>query len=99
MLWVQYFAKTDRMGVVEKLSYDGNLSKQMPLEPSYICFFFCANLNVITHTRNEKKFSPNYLLFDDTLTQHLVYAIKMAGVILYRLVKHHGVSETFIFCH
>ena len=40
MLWVQYFAKTDRMGVVEKLSYDGNLSKQMPLEPSYICFFF-----------------------------------------------------------
>ena len=40
MLWVQYFAKTDRMGVVEKLSYDGNLSKQMPSEPSYICFFF-----------------------------------------------------------
>ena len=40
MLWVQYFAKTDRMGVVEKLSYDGNLSKQMPWEPSYICFFF-----------------------------------------------------------
>ena len=39
MLWVQYFAKTDRMGVVEKLSYDGNLSKQMPLEPSYINFF------------------------------------------------------------
>ena len=44
MLGVQYFAKTDRMGVVEKLSYDGNLSKQMPLEPSYICFFFFAQI-------------------------------------------------------
>ena len=50
--------KLDRKDVVEQLSYDGNLSKQMPLEPSYILFFFCANLNVITHTRNEKNFSP-----------------------------------------
>ena len=48
--------KLDRRDVVEQLSYDGNLSKQMPLEPSYIrTFFFCANLNVITLTRNEKK--------------------------------------------
>ena len=47
----------------------------------------------------KKSFHRPYLLFDDTLTQHLVYAIKMAGVILYRLVKHHGVSETFIFCY
>ena len=53
--------KLDHKDVVEQLSYDGNLSKQMPLEPSYILFFFaffCANLNVITHTGNEKNFSP-----------------------------------------
>ena len=40
MLWVQYFAKTDRMGVVEKLSYDGNLSKQMPESRLTSVFFF-----------------------------------------------------------
>ena len=53
--------KLDHKDVVEQLSYDGNLSKQMPLEPSYILFFFvffCANLNVITHTGNENNFSP-----------------------------------------
>ena len=32
--------KLDRRDVVEQLSYDGNLSKQMPLEPSYIRIFF-----------------------------------------------------------
>ena len=60
--------KLDRRGVVEQLSYDGNLSKQIPLEPSYIRIFFsfCANLNVITLTRNEKKyiFHRPYLLCD-----------------------------------
>ena len=59
--------KLDRKDVVEQLSYDGNLSKQMPLEPSYILFFLCVcNLNVITHTRNEKNFHQPYFLFDDT---------------------------------
>ena len=67
MLWVQYFAKTDRMGVVEKLSYDGNLSKQMPLEPSYICFFFFALIWMLLHILEMKKISHRpYLLFDDT---------------------------------
>ena len=38
--------KLDRRDVVEQLSYDGNLSKQMPLEPSYILFFlfFCVQI-------------------------------------------------------
>ena len=86
MLWVQYFAKTDRMGVVEKLSYDGNLSKQMPLEPSYICFFFCANLNVITHTRNEKKFltDPIYCL---TIHKHNISCMQLKWQGLYYIAS------------
>ena len=40
--------KLDHKDVVEQLSYDGNLSKQMPLEPSHIfffvfCFFLCKS--------------------------------------------------------
>ena len=45
----------------------------------------------------KKSFHRPYLLFDDTLTQHLVYAIKMAGVILYRLVKHHLLLVYLLF--
>ena len=51
--------KLDRRGVVEQLSYDGNLSKQIPLEPSYIRIFFsfCAN-------EKKKFFYRPYLLCD-----------------------------------
>ena len=55
------------VSVVEKLSYDGNLSKQMPLEPSYICFFFFALIWMLLHILEMKKISHRpYLLFDDT---------------------------------
>ena len=59
--------KLDRKDVVEQLSYDGNLSKQMPLEPSYICFFFFSLILMLLHILEMKKISHRpYLLFDDT---------------------------------
>ena len=60
--------KLDRRDVVEQLSYDGNLSKQMPLEPSYIrIFFLCVQIWMLLLLLEMKKkyiFHRPYLLCD-----------------------------------
>ena len=60
--------KLDRRDVVEQLSYDGNLSKQMPLEPSYIrIFFFFVQIWMLLLLLEMKKkyiFHRPYLLCD-----------------------------------
>ena len=86
MLWVQYFAKTDRMGVVEKLSYDGNLSKQMPLEPSYICFFFLRKSECNYTYKKWKKFftDPIYCL---TIHKHNISCMQLKWQGLYYIAS------------
>ena len=59
--------KLDRRDVVEQLSYDGNLSKQMPLEPSYIRIFFFVQIWMLLLLLEMKKiyiFHRPYLLCD-----------------------------------